>query len=498
MARWPIAIQLASRSDAPLFRQIVSAIVADIRRGRLRPGDCLPGTRTIGRALGVNRQTVVVALDELLAEGWLEAIPARGTFVSRRLPDAVASRSRSTRRPTRPPFAVPDPPSGAMPYNVPPGGLLLAPNRPDVRLLPHTLIGRAYARAIRESGQHLLGYGRPQGHEPLRATIASMLSATRGVAVSPDELCITRGSQMAIALLARTLLRPGDLVVVEELCHRPAVEAFRVHGAEIASVPVDGEGIDVDAVEQLARSRRVRALYLTPHHQFPTTVTLSPPRRLRLLALAKAHRFAIVEEDYDHEFHFDGRPVLPLASLDTAGVVAYAGTFSKVLAPGLRIGYIAAPRALVAAAAAHRLHLDVQGDRVLEHALASLIEGGDVQRHIRRVHREYAARREVFIAALRRTLGSALTFTVPSGGIAIWARAAEDLDIDLWAARALSRGVVIETARNYAVDRRPRPFTRLGFASLNRRELVEAVRRLSDALPSIRTSKARDRNRGEG
>ena len=237
MARWPIAIQLAPRSDAPLFRQIVSAIVADIRRGRLRPGDRLPGTRTIGRALGVNRQTVVVALDELLAEGWLEAIPARGTFVSKRFRDAAASRSRSTRRPTRPPFAVPDPPSGAMPYNVPPGGLLLAPNRPDVRLLPHTLIGRAYGRAIRESGQQLLGYGRPQGHEPLRTAIASMLSATRGVRVSPDELCITRGSQMAIALLARTLLRPGDLVVVEELCHQPAVEAFRVHGAEIASVP---------------------------------------------------------------------------------------------------------------------------------------------------------------------------------------------------------------------------------------------------------------------
>jgi GntR family transcriptional regulator / MocR family aminotransferase len=489
MARWTIAIQLAPRTDGPLFRQIVSAIVADIRRGRLRPGDRLPGTRTIARALGVNRQTVVVALDELVAEGWLEAVPARGTFISRRLPDSAASRSRSTRRPLRPlrpPFAVPDPPPGAMPYNVPPGGLLLAPNRPDVRLLPHTLIGRAYARAIRDSGQHLLGYGRPQGHQPLRAAIAAMLSATRGVAVTADDLCLTHGSQMAIALLARTLVRPGDLVVVEELCHQPAVEAFRVSGAEIASVSLDAEGLDVDAVERLARSRRVRAVYLTPHHQFPTAVTLSPPRRLKLLALAQAHRFAIIEEDYDHEFHFDGRPVLPLASLDSTGVVAYVGTFSKVLAPGLRIGYIAAPRTLVAATAAHRLHLDVQGDRVLEHALASLIAGGDVQRHIRRVHREYAARRDVFIDALRRTLGSALTFTVPSGGIAIWARAAQDLDIDVWAARAHRRGVVIETARHYAVDRRPRPFTRLGFASRNRRELVEAVRRLADARPGIR------------
>jgi GntR family transcriptional regulator / MocR family aminotransferase len=483
MARWPIAIQLGAGGDAPLFRQIVSAIVTDIRRGRLRPGDRLPGTRTIGRALGVNRQTVVVALDELLAEGWLEAIPARGTFVSKHLPAVAALPSRPASRPTRVPFAVPQAPPGGMPYAVPPGGLLLAPNRPDVRLLPHTLIGRAYGRAIRESGQHLLGYGRPQGHEALRVAIASMLSARRGVAVSADEICVTRGSQMAIALLARTLVRRGDLVLVEELCHQPAVEAFRLHGAEIAAVPVNESGIDVDAVGRLAHSRAVRAVYLTPHHQFPTTVTLSPQRRLQLLALAKAHRFAIVEEDYDHEFHFEGRPVLPLASLDTAGVVAYVGTFSKVLAPGLRIGYIAAPRALVAAVAAQRLHLDVQGDRVLEHALASLIERGDVQRHVRRVHREYAARRDVFVDALRRTLGGALTFAVPGGGIAIWARAADDLDIDQWAARAHRRGVVIETARHYAVDRRPRPFARLGFASLTRRELVEAVRRLSEARP---------------
>ena len=485
MPRWPIAIQLAADADAPLFRQIAGAIVADIRRGRLRPGDRLPGTRTISRALGVNRQTVVVALDELISEGWLEAIRARGTFISKRLPRSTVL-SRPTVRPTRPPFAVPDPPPGAMPYSVPPGGLLLAPNRPDVRLLPHTLIGRAYGRAIRESGQHLLGYGRPQGHEPLRVAIASMLSATRGMSVSANDVCVVRGSQMGIALLARTLVRRGERVLVEELCHQPAVEAFRLAGAEIDTVPLDREGIDVDAVERLVRARAVRALYLTPHHQFPTTVTLSAPRRLRLLDLARAHRFAIVEEDYDHEFRFEGRPVMPLASLDTAGVVVYVGTFSKVLAPGLRIGYIAAPRALVAAVAAHRLHLDVQGDRVVEHALASLIETGEVQRHIRRVHREYAARRDVFIDALSRTLGSALTFTVPSGGIGIWARVAEDLDVDVWATRARSRGVVIETGRSYAVDRRQRPFTRLGFASLDRKELIEAVRRLSAARPRIR------------
>jgi GntR family transcriptional regulator / MocR family aminotransferase len=490
MARWNFVIELNHRTGVPLFRQIGAAITDAIRRGRLRPGDRLPGARTLAETTGVNRQTVVAALDELVAEGWLVTAPARGTFVSPALPERLPARTSRSAAPGRiagrPPFDVPTGPSGALPYNVPPGGLLLAPNRPDVRLIPYTLIGQAYGRAIRRSGHALLGYGGPQGHEPLRAAIAGMLAATRGLAVSADDVCITRGSQMAIALLARALVRPGDVVAVEELCHQPAVEAFRIHGAEIVSVPVDREGLRVEALEQLARARSIRALYLTPHHQFPTTVTLSAPRRLRLLELARASRFAIIEEDYDHEFHYDGSPVLPLASIDRSGVVAYVGTLSKVLAPGLRIGYIVAARALLSAIVAHRLHLDVQGDRVLEHALAELIELGEVQRHVRRVRREYAARRDVLVEGLRRSLGAALAFTVPAGGVALWAAAADGLDIDAWADRARSRGVVIATARSYAVDRKSRPYARLGFAALNRTELVEAVRRLAASRPTRR------------
>lgn len=489
MARWQFAVQLDHGRGVPLFRQIASAVVEDIRRGRLRPGDPLPGSRTLARTLGVNRQTVVAALDELMAEGWTVSTRARGTFVSPALPETATYRlhARSGGRiPAQPPFEVPDAPPGDLPYDVPRGGLLLAPSRPDVRLTPYELIGRAYGRAIRRSGQVLLGYGRPQGHEPLRVAIARMLSATRGIVASPDDVCITRGSQMGIALLARALVRPGDIVAVEELCHQPAVEAFRVQGAEVVPVPLDDAGVSTQFVERLAKTRGIRALYLTPHHQYPTTVTLSAPRRLRLLELARAQGFAIIEDDYDHEFHYDGRPVLPLASLDRSGVVAYVGTFSKMLGPGLRVGYIVGPRTLVATAAAHRLYLDVQGDRVLEHALAELIEQGLVQRHIRRVHREYAARRDVLVRALRRHLGAALTFTVPAGGIALWAAASPDMDIDVWADRARAHGVVIATGRSFAVDRKPRASTRLGFASLNPQELVEAVRRLAAARPKAR------------
>jgi GntR family transcriptional regulator / MocR family aminotransferase len=224
-------------------------------------------------------------------------------------------------------------------------------------------------------------------------------------------------------------------------------------------------------------------VYVTPHHQFPTTVTLSAGRRLRLLELARVHRFAIIEDDYDHEFHYDGRPVLPLASVDRAGVVAYVGTLSKVLAPALRIGYIVAPTPLVERIAAHRSYVDTQGDQVLEYAVAELLEEGAVQRHIRRMRREYGQRRDVLVAALREQLGSDVTFTIPAGGIALWMKARRGIDVDAWARAAKDRGAVVVTASAYTLDGRPRPFMRLGFASLNGEELREGVRRMAAALP---------------
>jgi GntR family transcriptional regulator / MocR family aminotransferase len=487
MARWNFALTLERRPGPPLFKQIARAIAADIGRGRLRPGDVLPGSRTLARSLGVQRLTVVAAYEELAADGWVVTRGTRGTFVAAALPDprplprpaAAGSRERVA-------LDLPPPPPGSLPYQAPPGALLFAPNRPDVRLIPGALIGRAYGRALSGAGPVLLAYGRPQGHERLRVAVAAMLSATRGLAVTADDLCITRGSQMAIALLARALLRPGDVVGVEDLAHPPAVEAFRQQGARVVPIPLDAQGLKIAPLEALAREHRLRAVYVTPHHQFPTTVTLSPARRQQLLGLARARRFVIIEEDYDHEFHYDGRPVLPLASADQWGVVAYVGTFSKVLAPGLRIGYVVAPRALLASVVAHRLHIDVQGDRVLECALAHLIEQGEVQRHIRGVRREYAARRDVLVEALRRSLPDALSFGVPAGGIALWAQAAEGIDVDQWAERARRRGAVVVTAASYAVDRRPRPFLRLGFAALDRRELGEGVRRLAAARPRPR------------
>ena len=271
-------------------------------------------------------------------------------------------------------------------------------------------------------------------------------------------------------------------MAVEDFGYRPAWEAFRAAGATVVPVAVDAGGVDVAALRELTQRSPVRAVYVTPHHQYPTTVTLQAARRLALLALARAERIAIVEDDYDHEFHYDGRPILPLASADRAGVVVYLGTLSKILAPGLRIGYIAAPRAVIERIAAIRSLTDIQGDLATEAAVAALIEEGELQRHVARVRRTYAARRDVLARSLRRTFGDRIEFTMPPGGMALWVRFRTSADVDAWASRSIAHGVSWYTGRRYAFDRRPKPYARFSFAWLNERELPEAVRRMAAAM----------------
>jgi GntR family transcriptional regulator/MocR family aminotransferase len=297
---------------------------------------------------------------------------------------------------------------------------------------------------------------------------------------------VTRGSQMALDLVARALIAPGDVVAVEAFGYRPAWTALRAAGARLVPIAVDGDGLRVDELAALATRERVRAVYVTPHHQYPTTVTLAPGRRLQLLDLARHHRLAIIEDDYDFEFHYEGRPVLPLASADASGQVVYVGTLSKLLAPGLRLGFVVAPPALVERLAQLRRAIDRQGDHAVESAVAELIEEGELARHARRARLAYHARRDALVEALaaQPALAEGLEIVVPSGGMALWARAATD--VDAWAARALEQRVAITTARRYAFDGRARPWVRLGFAALDERELREAARRLALAFPAGR------------
>lgn len=459
--------------------------MSEIRRGRLRAGERLPGTRTLAASLLVNRNTVLAAYEELLGEGWIESSRARGTFVSLALPEVrPRAFSRGTPRkevPGRAGFDVGPGPDVGLPATRS-QGIQMSSGSPDVRLTPGALLARAFRRAVRRQSRSTLAYGFPHGHPDLRAALATMLAATRGLATTPEDVAVTAGSQMALDLVSRALLRPGDRVAVEQIGYRPAWLAFQQHGARLVPIPVDACGLDVAALANAAEREPIRAVYVTPHHQYPTTATLSAGRRISLLELARRLRIAVIEDDYDHEFHYDGRPILPMASADRAGVVVYVGTLTKVVAPGVRLGYVVAPRPLLESVAAHRYILDRQGDHTLECAVAELLDQGDVQRHARRARRIYQARRDGAVKTLRAELGDAVSFTVPSGGISIWTGVAPQIDVDAWAARAGQRGVSIQTARAYSFDGRPRPFFRLGFAALDEQEMREALRRLRRSL----------------
>ncbi|HJW33182.1 MAG TPA: PLP-dependent aminotransferase family protein [Holophagaceae bacterium] len=474
MRAWTFPLALEANATEPLFLQIARGIAGDVRRGRLKPGDPLPGSRTLAGELGVHRNTVLAALRELEAEGWIEA-EARITRVARNLPAQ--------------PKVEPLPKSGlgfdllpppAPTELAPPGwkGLDLAGGLPDPRLIPVEELGRALRRALK-ARPTLLNYGSSLGEPRLRSALASLLSEVRGLACPPEQLMITAGSLQAVDLAARLLIRPGDRVGVEDPGYPPVWQTLRAAGAELVPLPVDREGLCVAHLEALLP---LRAIYLTPHHQFPTTVTLSAARRLRLLELARRHRIVLLEDDYDFEFHFEGRPVLPLASGDAGGVVVYMGTLSKILAPGLRLGWVAGPKALVEALAAQRRMGDLHGNRVMEGAVAEFIEEGLLQRHARKMRRVYAERRETLLEALDRHLEGPLDVVPSGGGLSLWARTAPGVDPEAWAARAQAAGVLVIPGRRFDFQGRKIPFLRLGFAALVPKEIREAVRRLKGAL----------------
>jgi len=355
-------------------------------------------------------------------------------------------------------------------------GIPLLGGLADIRLVPAQLLARAYSAALRNSKGSTLDYLAVRGHPRFIDVFSEYLSATRGVSLARDEMLVTRGSQQALYLAARALVDKSGAIAVEAAGYPPAWEAFRLAGADLLPIPIDAEGIVVSELAKRCKKRRVLAVYVTPHHQFPTTCTLSATRRLALLDLAVREQFVIIEDDYDHEFHFDAKPVLPLKSLDSRGVVLHIGTLSKVLAPGLRIGYAVGQPKLIELMAQHRAYLDRQGDHTLELALAYLIEEGELLAHVRRMLRCYRARRSCLFEALDRYLGPNFVYTRPMGGIAVWGALHSTHTATELVRRAEAAGVLLQAARPYYFDQRERAYLRLGYARASEEEIVKAIK----------------------
>ncbi len=487
----PLDLQ-ASPAGLPLFQRVAEAVTRDIRRGRLLPGQRLPSSRDLAEMLSVHRNTVLAAYEELRAQGYLETRPARGTFVCSDLPQSERSkraidqekvrsgkgqgaRAKVALRlaPSAPPLRFRE-----LPQNT----LALVGGMPDLRTVPRAALARAYRSALKESPGSL-DYQSEWGQPRFLRVLSRYLADNRGVVAGQDEMMTTRGSQHALYLAALALNRPGSVIAVEHAGYPPAWDGFRLAGAELRSVRVDKNGLVVSDLERLCAEQDVSAIYVTPHHQYPTTVTMNGARRMSLLALAARKNFVVIEDDYDHEFHFEGRPVLPLAHADERGVVLHVGTLSKVLAPGLRLGYAVGQSALIESMARARSIIDRQGDHVLELALAFLIEDGEIEAHIRRMHRRYEERRQVLFDALHHELGGTLRFSKPTGGLAVWARIEGGICAEKWAERGLGQGVLVQPGQRFFFDGRARSFFRLGYARQEPEELREAVKRLRSALP---------------
>ncbi|HTS79363.1 MAG TPA: PLP-dependent aminotransferase family protein [Myxococcaceae bacterium] len=489
MAEWVPSLFLDPRSEDPVYLQIAHALMREIHRGRFRPGDPLPGYRTLAEQLGVSRNTVMSAYHELQVEGWVVSAPGEGSAVARRLPAHLPARLQSRNE-------VPRAASGTIgfalgPEPAPPtaggqrGMLEVASGVPDPRLLPGAALARAYRRAIlRARGGP--ESGDPQGQLQLREALSRMLSSTRAISAPPERIFVARGSQMALYLVAQAVVSPGDTVAVEALGARRAWDAFVRAGARCLPVSIDDEGLQIQALEALLRETPVRAVFVTPQRQYPTLAVLSAERRARLLQLAATHRFAVIEMDPDSEFHFEGRPQAPLASKDPSQVVVHVGTLSKIFSPDLRLGFVVGPVPLLTRMNALRATYDRHGDPVLERAMAELMEDGELQRHLNRMDKVYRSRRDALCAGLGETLGETLAVVPPGGGLAIWARVQREVDVDAWAARALERGVSFQPGRRFSFDGSAVPGLRLGFSNYPEPELQEVARRLRSALEDLR------------
>ncbi|WP_323117911.1 MocR-like pyridoxine biosynthesis transcription factor PdxR [Burkholderia alba] len=482
---WKLTLKPARRHNEPVHLQIVQAIVDDIRRGRLPSGTALPGTRVLAADLGVNRKTVVLAYDELTAQGWLETEAKRGSFVSSQLPPLEAEPAGARDQPF--PVALPD--DGLDLYRSLAGSGTPADRRgrktgfadgvPDTRLIPFDVLSRAFRHALVTSTRaNALGYADPRGAPELREAIAAMLRAERALNVGPDNICIVRGSQMGIFLAARLLTRPGDTVAFEALSYPPARAAFRSCGATLASVDLDPSGLVPESLEALCRRQPVRAVFTTPHHQFPTTVTMPADRRLKLLDLARRYRFTIVEDDYDPEFHFAHSPVFPLASMDAPERVFFIGSLSKVLAPGLRLGFVAASPDVIERCAAQIMLIDRQGNALTEMAVTELMASGELKRHIRRALKTYERRRDLCAELVARACGDDVSFTLPGGGLALWLTLGEHLPVRALAERARQAGIHLLAGAYFSAHGEDVQGLRLGYGNLDEDELTTAIRRL--------------------
>ena len=485
----PVLIALDPRSSEPLSRQIYRALRDGILAGRLVGGLRLPSTRALAADLGVSRNTVVTAFDQLLAEGYVESRVGRGTRVSHTLPDHLLhARARQRTRMMPPLDQAAASARGTQlveharrKSSVEEGALAFAPGVPALDLFPWRTWGGLVAARGRELGPGLAGYSDTLGYRPLRDAVARYAAVARGVTCTADQVVIVGGSQQGLDLVARVASDPGDSAWIEDPGYHGALGAFIAAGLRVTGVPVDADGVSVAAGRVAAADARL--MYVTPSHQFPLGVTMSLSRRLELLAAAGQMQAWIVEDDYDSEFRYVSRPLTALQGLDRDGRVVYVGTFSKVMFPALRIGFVIAPPSLLPAIAAARQVAGTQQAVLEQVVLTDFISDGHFERHVRRMRAVYAERQQDLIDALRKECEGLVDAAPAGSGMHLVGWLPPDADDADVSRRAAARGVDAIPLSAFAVGRGAgRPGVLLGYAHVDRSTMRTAARRLAAAV----------------
>lgn len=468
-------IKIDRNSSTAIYMQIANQFSNAIQRNFIPEGTKLPGSRTMANLLGVNRNTVIAAFEEIATQGWIEMLANKGCFVldkkSFTLKKLKGIDYKSLQQyPNKPGYSYLSSNLLDSPIESNHCDYIFNDGTTDTRIIQIDQLSSFYSANLkRKSSKKKLYNSQYDDNYSFRISMANYLNLSRGLHINKNNILITRNTEMSIYIACRVLLSTGDKVLVTDLSYYSRNMIFQEAGATVLTVPIDQQGIDVIAVEKMCKNNEIRMLYLTPHHHYPTTVTLSAQRRVQLLNLAHKYGFIILEDDYDYDFRYEKSSVLPLASVDTNGMVVYVGSFGKSLAPSFENGFIVAPESVLLEMQKYLHLLDPKGDIIMEQVLNELIEEGEIFRYLKKASKIYRERRDNFAELLDRFFGDNIKFQLPAGGLAIWIEWNIPINLMQLQKECLKNNLFLPKTILY--QNKTMRGIRLGFGHLNKEEM---------------------------